>query len=591
MSIYQSHLDQPQYGYDMVVATTEEAINATIKQYLLNYEGKEFIACYIQPDPRKAEFQQIDYDKVVKIAGMDPFSIPDTEFQNKEQEEAAQRLFDAMFAFAFKADMGLPEGYPIENIPDIVLFNKIGAEVGYNLFFKNMTLLNIAVLRGGFFDWQNVSQGYSNKSVDPWVFQFRVNLDLSADGTGSVFSTLPTEVQNKVKNLNPDSAFSVQQLFLDLNTAQLTSEPVISGVEDSSWAYHYLTVIFIQNYYRTLQAGSVSASNPNGNFLLGYTIQPVVPNENTPSIIPTDLNIMISPNYGPDNKPSKDFGKYTLNYLVMSKGNRMPPSLAFDWNWVEDTRYNGVMSIKKNIFTEFLYNMLSPALQPICIVPVCYVHCNLKGVEWSCYFEPNKEQIKYERIDDKTSRVLSLRYSQYQKDSDTFVPFWGEINATVTIDSDIYLEGNKIRSVTSATVHIYILIEGGVTAGDVVKYTTETSYEIGVDAYGSLNAKMTPESPKFVDTSEKLNPKFWSRFVTLGQINNLINQIENSWEPLKKFLIGHDRAIETMLNNSGVWVFPGGKTFVFKDVSFSNFQDLTAQITYIEPENSALFKI
>ncbi|RBQ11722.1 hypothetical protein [Pedobacter miscanthi] len=591
MSVYQSHLELPQYGYDMVVATTEEAINATIKQYLLNYDGQEFIACYIQPDPRKQEFVPIAYDEVVKIAGMDPFSIPDSDFQNEKEKQAAQNLFDAMFAFGFKADMGLPEGFPLEDIPGIILFDEAGSQVTYNLFFKNMTMLNIEVLRGNFFLWENVSQKYTTNSSDPWVFQFRVKLDLNADNTGSVFGTLPEAVQKKVKNLNPDSAFSVQQLYLDLNTAQLTSDPVIKGVDKTSWAYHYLSVIFIQNYYETLKSGSVSPANPNGNFLLGYAIQPVSPNGASPSIIPTDLNIMISPYYDEQNKVSKEYNKYTLNYLVMSKGNRMPPSTAFIWNWVEDLKYNGVMAIKKNIFSGFLEQLLSPSLQGICLIPVVSMDVKFTKINWACYFKQDPDTVRFSLIDDNTSRVLSLDYYKEASDSDTFVPNWGNISTKVNIASDIYLESNIIRSVTTATVYIHINIEGGVTEGNVVKYKTETCYEIGVDAYGSLNAKMAPGSPAFTDLSDKINPNGWSKFVTLGEINGVIDQIQTYWSVLKEFMIGHDRAIETMLNNSGVWVFPGGKTFVFKDVVFSNFQDLTAQITYIDPEDSALFKI
>ncbi len=63
----------------------------------------------------------------------------------------------------------------------------------------------------------------------------------------------------------------------------------------------------------------------------------------------------------------------------------------------------------------------------------------------------------------------------------------------------------------------------------------------------------------------------------------VIDGLRKDMEPMKEFLKGFDRQIEQMLNGSGVWVFPGGKTFVIKDVHFSNFQDLTAHLTYVEP--------
>src|SRR5882757_4907867 len=213
MSTYESHLNESKYSYDMVVAVTQRAVDATIKQFLQNFEGKEFIACYqVMPDFNDNPYQPMDYDKVVAIAKMDPFSIPETGHQDPAQKAAADRLYDAYFAFAFKAKMGIPEGFPISKIPSTIILNKVGAEVTYNLYFQNMTILNIDERRSGY-NWQNMSQSYDDDSSVPWVFQFRVSLDFSTDN--SVFANLPKSVQDKVKNLNPDSAFSVQQLYLD----------------------------------------------------------------------------------------------------------------------------------------------------------------------------------------------------------------------------------------------------------------------------------------------------------------------------------------------------------------------------------------
>jgi hypothetical protein len=38
-----------------------------------------------------------------------------------------------------------------------------------------------------------------------------------------------------------------------------------------------------------------------------------------------------------------------------------------------------------------------------------------------------------------------------------------------------------------------------------------------------------------------------------------------------------------MLNSSSSWVFPGGKTFAFKNVQFSDNKDLVCEITYVDP--------
>jgi|GEM_PF-1237205 len=591
MGAYESHLNLPQYGYDMVVATTEQAINATVKQYLLNYEGREFVSCYkLAPEGSDESYVPMPYEEVLAIAGMNPFTIPETELQNDKQKEAVARLYDKEFAFAFRADMGIPLGFPVKDIPKVIVFHKAGTEVAYNLFFKNISVLNIEDSGRRGFRWQNLAQAYSEKAKDPWVFKFRVNLDLSS-GSTSLFDSLLPAIQQKVKNLNPDSAFSVQQLYLDLNTALLTSDPTITGLDKSSWAYLYLTVGFIQNYYKTLKEEAKNKDNPNGNFLLGYTIKPTKPNNSSPSIIPTDLNIMISPFVDERGMATEEYNMFTLNYLVMSKDHTMPPSIPFIWNWIDDGQSSGAMAIKREVFSSFLRQTLSPSLQQLCLIPVVYVHANSVSTKWNCTYQPNPDPVYYELIEEAGPRVLSIKYTATAHEKSAWLYNINEIESTVTIDSNIYLENNQIRSVTVANVYIWIKIWGGVTHGNLVTYSNETAYEIGVDAFGSLSAKMAPGSPKFTDLSQGIDPNGWSQFVTGWQVDDLISDIKKRWVFMKDFLDGHDKSIETMLNNSGVWVFPGGKTFAFKEAKFSNFQDLTTLVTYVEPEDADLLRI
>jgi hypothetical protein len=37
------------------------------------------------------------------------------------------------------------------------------------------------------------------------------------------------------------------------------------------------------------------------------------------------------------------------------------------------------------------------------------------------------------------------------------------------------------------------------------------------------------------------------------------------------------------LDGSQGWVFPGGKSFTFKQVAFSDYLDLISRITYVDP--------
>lgn len=108
--------------------------------------------------------------------------------------------------------------------------------------------------------WTKLSQ----PSGKPWVCKFNVSLKM--DDTD--FSKLRPDVQHKVKNLHPDSAFSVQQLYLDLNTAGLQSAPDFAGLKPNSDAYFYLTKFFLNTYWQQLR-------DAGGDVVLGYTVKPL----------------------------------------------------------------------------------------------------------------------------------------------------------------------------------------------------------------------------------------------------------------------------------------------------------------------------
>ena len=112
-----SNLSLPQYGYDLVVATTQDAINATTKQFLSAFKGKEFVACYKFVKGHAPEL--MDYNTVKQaIGGADPFTIPNGADESNSQ---VAKLGDLDFLFAFRAKMGLPPGLGPTEIPDVVV--------------------------------------------------------------------------------------------------------------------------------------------------------------------------------------------------------------------------------------------------------------------------------------------------------------------------------------------------------------------------------------------------------------------------------------------------------------------------------------
>jgi len=579
MSAIQSYLSASKYGYDMVVGTTQASINATMKQFLSKFDGQEFVRIYVYKEDvpeGQSHYVETDFEAYKATLGFDPFDVPDG---TSMDDEKIKKLKENLYAFGFKAKMGLPTNFPLKSLADIIVLDKGNSSVSYNLYCKEFQITNLNPGGYGGGSWENLNQ---NTEPAPWTFGFTVDLDLYSND--SAFSHLPEEIQNEVKNLCPGSMFSVQQLYLDLNTAGLESTPTIKNLDTSTDAYIYLTKIFLNKYFKNMQESSKSDTNPDGNYLLGYSIKPSQEGSSS-SIIPTDLNFMVSPYLDEHGNATQDFDMYTLNWLVMTEGHRMPSPVQFEWNWVDKvnvSNYHGAMSIKKSTFTNFLNKLLSPSLKSACWVPSCNVHTNFVSVKYGWSLSPESNNQTYNVVNDNSSRVLTFSYSKTSHDSDTFVPNWGNMDLNYSLQTDVYLEGTKIRTVSTATCYVHMNADGGIAEGNVAKYTTTVEYDLGVDAHGDL--KVTQGKYDRQDQSDDVKPDVWGTIVTAGTFTNVTDAIKSfakGW--LVNFLSGFDKQILSMLNGSGMWVFPGGDTFVFKNAQFSNFQDLVSDVTYADP--------
>lgn len=578
MSANQSNLSNPHYGYDMVVATTQASVNATMEEWLSKYKGESFVQAYVyNPDhgPKETGAVPTDFDKMVKTIGFDPFSIPDG---TPTSDPRIKRLLDYKFMFAFKTNLGIPD-FPVGKIPPVIQFNKEGSYVTYNMVCKTFEIIVIEPEVYGDTKWLNLSQ---EKSGTPWIFSFTIDLDLQNDNINNHFSKLPPETQRAVKNLGED-AFSVQQLFLDLNAAGLSNQVTIEGLKSNTQAYNVLTNNFINTYLADLAK--------NGGILLGYSVVSHKPFPQNVSLIPTDLNIEICSYKGPNNKPTADYEAYTLNYLVMSGGRTMPSPAQFAWNWIdkdEVSKYAGVMAINRTDFIDFLNKLLSPSLNLISRKSTTdfSINCIKASFKWG--YKSDDAPHSFKSVSNGGSHVLTYNYTSSSSSKDDqycgVYGTWGNFSVDYSAQSDVYLEGSAIKIVTTLKMHCHLNILGGVTDGNFAKKTSTTLYTLGVDNHGKLT--VTKTGPDIKDQSEKPNPDWWSKFISLGEIDGKVAKIKSSLQDwIQKFLISDSTVIEHMLNGSSTWVFPGGKTFTFTNVIFSENQDLVADVLYVSPSN------
>ena len=579
MSANQSNLSGSRYGYDMVVATTQAAIDATMKEWLSKHSGGPFTQAYLF-DPTMTFTNSgpalTDFERLKEEMGFDPFSIPD---QTAVTDQRIAKLLEKKFMFAFQIEIGLPD-FPLDKIPPVIELNKEGSNVTYNMVCKTFKIIAIEAPLYGTPAWRVYDQ---DKYPEPWVFQFSIDLDLRKDNITNHFHDLPEETQQMITAMG-ENMFSVQQLFLDLNAAGLKNTVEIKGLDKTGPLYAFLTGVFINKYIDNL--------SKNGGIMLGYSVVSQDPFPQNVSIIPTSMNFEVSSYKDPSGKATADFEAYTLNYLIMAKNRPMPVPVQFAWNWVEKeqlSQYAGVMSVNRDTFVLYLHGLLSPSLNSIAKRPTVYFHCNCVQADFTYGCVQEADPQFFNVVKDGGTHILSYSFSKYDQSSDsTFCGIyetWGNISATYSVQTDVYLDGTIIRVETVLTMNMHLNSMGGVVEGNFAKKKAVTKYTIGVDAYGKITVDRP--DPEITDLSDNVSPDWWLQFISLGQINDVVDSMRNNakgW--LDNFLKNDSSAIQQMLNGSQSWVFPGGKTYAFKNALFSDNQDLTANVLYIAPKTS-----
>ena len=581
MSASASNLSNARYRYDMVCATTQDSVNATMKEFLSGIAAQEFSACYTF-NPATREKVLTPLSEIVAKIGGDPFSIPDG--ADETNPLVAKLYNDCKFVFGFKAKTGLPDGVAPAAMPDIVRLDKGNSLVSYLLYCAEFSVI-VLNQNFGSLSFTNLSQ----PAASPWEFQFEVNLGMRA-GDQNAFNNLPADIQQRIKDLNPNSAFSVQQLYLDLNSAGLEGMPTIQGLDPTSDAYVYLTRTFINQYWKNLGSSGV---------VLGYSVQPVTPDNQAPSIIPTDLNIEVSPYLDAQGNATTTYGMYTLNYLVMSKGATMPPAVTFNWNWVEQseaTDYHGAIAIRRDIFFDYLLALLNQAAPSLCI----HTHVDLShsgetytiSYSWS---QPAADATSFTKLAqpgapdaDGFASIMSLSFGCESYDSSEASSHMSSINGNFnySMSGDVAISSDTIRITLHAIVYVeYNTHELGdrhtIVSGNALDLTHTIKLQVAVDEHGHLAVNQTSSDSGGVQTlyygSDPL-------MTNLGNIkDNVTNCSASASTAITTAMSSFGSQMTDMINGSHGWVFPGGKTFLYKAAGFSTAQDLIAHVTYVDP--------
>jgi hypothetical protein len=557
MSAQQSDLSSGSYGYDFVVATTQDSINATMKEYLSTLAEPEVMICYVA-DAKGLPTPIAYADLMQKTKGTDPFSLPnnispaDARFQN---------LYAARYMVGFKARMGIPAGLAPTAIPDIVTLGGDTSAVGFNLMCEEFIVTQLTPESGySPASWMNVAQSPGA----PWMFRSSVDLRMSGVGQ-SAYDSLPPAVQAEIKNLG-SGAFSVEQLLFDLDNAALESIPTIEGVSPGTTLYTCLQTDFMGTYFEQMKAQAAP--------MLGCSI---VPSSTPPGTLrPTDLNMEVSPYLDSNGKSSPaNAGLGTLNYLCAIQNKTLPPPVPFTWNWVDPSQeadFDGVMVINRNTFASYLQTqLLNSFVTPNCFA--AWVRVNMDGLDVDYHWSLTPGQTPTITVPATGAKVLSISYSSYAEDEAGLNGDMGQMALQPSYTMDISFEGNTVTVVQHLVIWLRVQVMQTSDSANAVDIQYTDTYTLEVGQSGDLTATKTSVK---VDNSKTPSSSGFLNFFT--DINALNDDIA-TW--LQQY--GESNFNAASLSVMRSFVFPGGNTFAFKDVQFSDNQDLVAHITYLDP--------
>ena len=562
-----SNLSSPRYGYDFVVATTQISINAILLEFLSQITEPTVTACYVY-DKNSSSTIPIDYNTLIQEAkGADPFGVPDGSDPNNDP--GLINLENVQFVGAFRATVGLPSGVDPADLPDLVTLGADTSHVLFNLLCSDFTVVGFG---GSMFDpvWLNQSQ----TSQALWTFASQVDISFSTVDQDA-YRNLPPDVHNELKNLS-GTAFSVQQLLFDLDNAGLWSTPSIPNIPSGSALYDLLESTFLGQYFTQMQS--------SGQPLLGVGVVQQTPP--TASLDLTDLNLEVSPYVDQNGQPYSnptDAQKQmaTLNYLCAINNNSLPPAVQFSWNWVDisdESNFDGVVSVNRNDFAAYLAAPMATYAKQYCFQPTCNVDQKFIGVGDVLAFSCSLQNNNFPEVTPVWSgdNVMTISYTGTDSAWNQISYDIGTLLITATYTMQMSFSGTQVTITQEQVIYVKISNTPKSYDGNMVDTTITDTYDLYVDDDGNMGSSCTSNTttnPTFPSISTIMN-----FFTGLGSISQtILGDIQN-------FQGGQlsDMPLAPFQN----FVFPGGNTFTFKDVQFSNDQDLVTPITYQDPSGS-----
>ncbi|KAI5462698.1 hypothetical protein BGZ63DRAFT_222139 [Mariannaea sp. PMI_226] len=546
-------------GCDFVVATTQASINSNMLEYL--GEGTQPIQyIFILYDNNLNPTVQVNLEQIQQMTGVNPFDIPEG---TQSSDPRLQALNDAMFYVGIKVQMGLPQGVDPKQLPPVVKLESAD-RVQFNLFCSQATVVQLKTV-GRRSAWSVYNQPTS--SIDNlWTIHTTVNLvvaDLDKNLDGSTYLKNNPQIKQQLKDslLNlSGTAFSLQQLLFDLDSAILEDGTGFQGVKDPE-VQNLLNSFFLLLHKKT--------ASEHGLPLVAVT---AVSHEPDPSSLHmTGFERTVT------KVDANDGAATTLNYLCAINNHQVPSRYThFDWNWMRPEDVNqesGVISISRDILVKHIADKLQIACAASCYKPVI-------GSDSRVIMVPG--QTPPAKLSPTGSKVINF-YSDLRDRGSMATKYWDGRPRTMMViacsqySCDVSFSGKSI--LVEQTLEVWACYnpdanDCGATTSPVHCGRSD-EYEMSADQNGSLQLTLKNSSTWDKADHRSAAPSKDGDYDSFRILNQIFrDQISALCEGnMHGFQIGQ---LES-------FVFPGAKTFTYKDPFFSDNQDLICEITYVDP--------
>ena len=523
--------------YDNVVAVTQVAINQTMGEYLAAHPTD--VALYGKEDG--------DTGNVILV--------PDAK--------------DADYIFTGKL---APEKVGGTWINIVQLYTDKGNQtVQYNATFKS-----------GEFKVVATNRVYKQDSNTPWVFEFFVKLAMQEVAK----SDLPDEIKRKLINVD-ENMFSIQQLYLDLNMSSLASA---EGIKVPS---------LIKSAMTAMVQGHLAQQQKQHKPLFGVTVHFKDKNVSPPTLTPTNVNFCVTP-YRDGTGNISNHNLDTLNYLVMTNHHPPPafPPQSFPFNWVSDVNNHGAMAIKQRPFAEFIVGPLNPLLKILCPVVHCKPDVHKTPDQQQIDFDPGTDHVFESAYDDATGKIAFCNYEssddKTSRDRDNFGHMYSEsLKANYRMSCEVFLNKDTDRLKISGSITIDASHGGDLGDGNrwtevmpktIYPWSVELQLYMDPSNNGQLDFKVVSKDFDRPPTVEKHEESAWEKFLNGFGGQHYVENVGNVRAHVRDHVTGSVAdALQKALEKANHFIFPGAKTFTFKNPTFTDSRDLASNITYLNP--------